>query len=250
MEVSVICVYNDEDALNSELVESLKNQGCEHELVLIDNRAGKFTCAADALNYGAAHAKGNILIFSHQDIYFKTSNELKRLADVISEVDIGDIVGTQGVIDKNYTYYSNLTAGKVFDSNLNNTYHDQKICVSCIDEGLFGMKRETWEKHHFDSLICNNWHLYAVEVCLHARKNKHKIWVAPIQIHHFSYGSISLSYMENLKKLCQRYRADFKYIWTTCYKVKTKSLYINSLVNLWVLNRKMKGIINWNEANI
>lgn len=241
MKISVICVYNNEDTLKMELLDSLTRQECDYELILIDNQRNEYSCAAKALNSAADRASGDILIFSHQDIRLKTSTELKKLANVIASVDTGDIVGTQGVIEKKNTYYSNLTAGKEYNPAIVDGYREEKIRVSCIDEGLFGMKKETWKKHNFDENICNNWHLYAVEVCLYARKTGHMIWVAPIQMHHSSFGNISLSYMENLKRLCEVYRKNFEYIWTTCYKVKTAPIYINTLVALWKLNRKIRG---------
>ena len=70
-----------------------------------------------------------------------------------------------------------------------------------------------------------------------ARKNGHKVFVCIIQLHHFSMGRITISYMDNLRKLCRVCRKDFKYIWTICYKVRTNALYINGLCLAWIINR-------------
>lgn len=238
--ISVICVYNNKAQFEAQLKKSLNQQNTDYELIALDNCDNKFKSAAQALNYGAGKSKGDILIFSHQDIYFKAENELKELADSIASCEAGSVIGVQGVIDNSNTYYSNITAGEAFNSDFCNDYEKALYEVSCVDEGLFGMKKSTWQIHNFDEELCYNWHLYAVEQCLYARSNNYKVYVYPSQVHHFSYGKISLSYMLNLKKLCKFYRDSFKYIWTTCYKVKTNPIYINTLIFIWTVNRIVK----------
>lgn len=237
MRISVICVYNDNCSLQNQLLDSLQKQNVEYELILLDNREHAFQSAAEALNKGVCQAKGDILIFSHQDIYLKTWEGLEKLADQIEKYPVGTIVGTQGIKEKSKLYYSNLTTGMNYNKELLHRFEEQPYQVSCVDEGLFGMRRKTWEQHPFDEKICDNWHLYCVEACLYARKNGHGVYAIPIQIHHFSRGQISLSYMKNLKSLCKKYRKDFRYIWTTCYKVRTNVIYINCLYCIWVANR-------------
>ena len=242
MNISVICVYNNEEQLNTQLKASLINQDIKYEFVAIKNTDGRFQSAAAALNYGARKSTGEVLVFSHQDIFLKTEDGLRELSDAISRCEKGTIIGTQGVREPSKRYYENLTAGPKFISELSNQYPMDLYPVSCVDEGMFGMKRSTWEEHPFDELLCDNWHLYAVEACLWARKNGHPVFVCPVELHHFSRGKISLGYMQNLKRLCQVYRKDFRYIWTTCYKVRTNAFYINTLVALWRLNRLRKKL--------
>ena len=239
--ISLICVYNDENQFQNELKASLDNQNEDYELIAINNINNDFESAATALNYGSKKATGNILIFSHQDIYLKRNDEIKRFADAIEKCEIGSVVGTQGVREKSKVYYTNITAGPIYDDRLIDEYEEKLYNVSCVDEGFFGMKRETWEALRFNEELCDNWHLYCVEMCLHTRENGGKVYVYPSQLHHFSMGTISLGYMDNLKRLCSTYRSSFKYVWTTCYKVRTNWFYINGLYILWYLNRKLRG---------
>ena len=74
MLISIICVYNNKEILEKYLLESLKTQNEEYELILIDNRENKFNSAASALNYGGKKSKGEILIFVHQDVEFYENN--------------------------------------------------------------------------------------------------------------------------------------------------------------------------------
>lgn len=237
MKVSIICVYNNEQQLEQQLKASLKKQNIKYEFIGINNIRNEYSSAAKALNYGASHATGDVLVFSHQDIYLKTPVELKNIVEAVFSCSIGTIVGTQGVKEPSKLYYTNLTSGPDYNADLVHDFDDKLYEVSCVDEGLFAMKKETWRNHNFDEVLCDNWHLYCVEACLNARKRGNKVFVFPSQVHHFSKGTISLEYMKNLKRLCEVYRRDFKYIWTTCYKVRTNWIYINALVAAWVINR-------------
>lgn len=241
MKISVICVYNQKETLDKQLAKSLESQDTAYELIAINNTACCYSSAASALNAGVNQSTGDILIFSHQDIYLKTSDALRTLAEAIDSSVVGDVIGTQGVREKSNRYYANLTAGGRYIPELLLDYNEKKIPVDCVDEGLFGMRRQTWKLHHFDEKLCDSWHLYAVECCLWSRRNRYQVYVCPIQVHHFSYGSISKSYMKGLVHIADAYRCNFKYIWTTCYKVSSSWLYIRILYIVWVLNRKMRG---------
>ena len=90
---SIICVYNNEDILNSFLLKSLSYQTVDYDLILIDNRFHDFNSATSALNYGSKKAKGEYLLFCHQDIKFigkdwleKTEKELNELKNLGSFV--------------------------------------------------------------------------------------------------------------------------------------------------------------------
>ncbi|MDO5381713.1 MAG: glycosyltransferase [Eubacteriales bacterium] len=241
MKISVVCVYNDEKAFQEQLKTSLENQLVEYELISICNKDKTFSSASSALNFGAGQATGDVLIFSHQDIFIKGSDQLELLARAIQEAPEYSVVGTQGIVDKSKCDVTNITAGQDYNSSEIHNYEYKLYEVSTFDEGLFGMKKSTWERHKFDEKICDNWHLYAIEQCLYARSHAGRVYVYPIQFHHYSMGTISLSYMNTLKELCRIYRKDFKYIWTTCYKVRTNPIYINILVKIWLLNRIIRG---------
>ena len=72
--ISIIRVFNDEKLLSKYLLKSLKNQTACNELILIDNTKNKFKSASKALNYGAKKAKGEYLMFIHQDVKLCSHN--------------------------------------------------------------------------------------------------------------------------------------------------------------------------------
>lgn len=239
VKVSVICVYNDRQQLENCLCNGLNKQVIDHELILVDGSTGKFKSSAEALNSGVSQSKGEILIFAHQDVYLKTENELSEFVNFLASTPKGTIVGVAGAVENNRTNIGNHTSGLEIN--------DDYICkvngpieASCIDECFFGMTRDTYELHHFDEILCDNWHLYAVEQCLYHRMNGGKVYVFPLQVHHSSRGKINLKYMDGLIKLASCYRNNFRYIWTTCYKVRCNPIYCKALRLIWITNRKIR----------
>lgn len=63
----MICVSNNNRILHDYLLKSLSAQKGVYELIIVDNSIGKWNSAASALNWGARNAKGDLLMFVHQD---------------------------------------------------------------------------------------------------------------------------------------------------------------------------------------
>lgn len=231
MKVSVICVFNNPEQLSKQLINSLNRQDVKFEIIKVDGRCNRYKSAAQALNYGASVAKGDVLIFSHQDIVIEEADGLKRIANFIHEKPIGSVIGVAGAIEGNRRNKGNYISGNDTPERIKNP-----VTASTVDECFFGMRRDTYELHHFDEFLCDDWHLYAVEQCLYHRKDS-KIYIYPIKVHHYSPGKISLKYMDGLIKLADHYHGNYKYIWTTCYKIKSNPLTCRLLRNAWLINR-------------
>lgn len=239
MEISIICIYNDQKQLDNCLIKSLRKQSIKYELILVDGSEKKYESCASALNYGVSESHGEILVFTHQDIILKREKELELFTQYISEMPTGTIVGIAGALEKNKFNIGNYTSGLRVNEQLIRKI-SSPIQVSCVDECFFGMKKSTYNEHKFNEFLCDNWHLYAVEQCLYHRKYEGRVFVYPSQIHHLSKGKINLYYMNGLVKLADEYRENFKYIWTTCYKVNTDYYTIRLLRFIWIMNRKIK----------
>lgn len=240
MQVSIICVYNNSKQFQDQLQKTISEQDLDCEIIGIDNSNNCFTSAAAALNYGAKSAKGDILVFCHQDIVFKTENELSKFVRCIENLPVGSIVGGAASVELSKKNIGNYTSGEQYVPELANKY-DKIVTVSAVDEAIFGMKLQTYNTHNFNEKMCDGWHLYAVEQCLYHRKQGNDIVLCPIEFHHFSGGKINLQYMKNILRIADHYKKNFKYIWTTCYKIRSNYLYTRSLYVLWVLNRLVKG---------
>lgn len=149
--ISVICVWNNETQYQRLLIDSLQKQNCDYEMISIDNRNQSFSSCAAALNWGAAHSQGDVLVFVHQDIAFETPSSLKNFGFFIANhPDM--IIGAYGAKKKG------------------NSYEAPYACET-VDECCFGMTRECFNRLRFNEEICDGWHLYAVEMCLRGKDN-------------------------------------------------------------------------------
>lgn len=92
--LSIICVYNDEKQY-FDMVDSINTD--DYELVPVNNTAGRFSSASEALNFGAEKANGDVLIFCHQDILFGLESIKELTNPVILDLNEPLIVGSHGV---------------------------------------------------------------------------------------------------------------------------------------------------------
>lgn len=217
--ISIICCYNNIVQLN-ELNNSIDNQNIdvECEKIFLDNREQQFKSAAKALNYGAKRANGELLLFVHQDIYFKGNNSLKELVDLahlLKDRDIGGVAGAN-VNKGKKQILTNITHSKGYKEYTEYNFEKEYVETETIDECVIIMTKETWKQHPFDEIICNNWHFYAVEACLYARLSGGKVYTFDAEINHLSEtGTMGVTYFLALFRLLKAYKNKCKYIVAT-----------------------------------
>lgn len=239
-QIAVICIYNNETQFKEQLVASLDRQDVEFDLICIDNSNQRFASASKALNYAAKQVNADVLIFTHQDITIKEQSGLREFANAVWLGKSGNIYGSSGAREIEKNNIGTYTSGLVYDDSIIKKPSTVEK-VSCLDESFFGMKKETYDMYEFNELLCDDWHLYCVEMCLRARQRGNDVFMVPIQLHHFSKGRVSWNYMKCLKRVAKAYKSDFKYIWTTVYKVRTNDIYMSILTTIWYLNRKIRN---------
>lgn len=218
--ISIVCVFNNAKVLDEYLQKSLKNQTADYELILIDNTDNKYRSASEALNYGAKKAKGNYLMFVHQDVDLYSKNCLENVEDTINSLHKLGVVGIAGKSKEGII--TNIKHGipptLVSKSKIN---RPQK--VQTLDECLFIVPHTVFNKYKFNEKICDDWHLYSVEYCLNLLKNNYNVYVIPNFIYHASAGySLSNSYFIVLEKLLRKYKEDYNWIYTTVWNWNTK----------------------------
>ena len=188
MDFSIICIYNNEEKLKSELQKSLEKQkNVTYETIFIDNTNQKYRNAKDAFCYATEKATGKYFMFLHQDIIFEHENTLETIYNILEKNNDFGIAGVAGQCG-NETI-SNIFHGKD-RTKVSNTNIDQIKQVDTVDECLFVIKKDLYKKITFDNLICEGWHLYAVEYSLLMRKNGQKVIVIPIELYHKSKGRL------------------------------------------------------------
>ncbi|ADP77868.1 glycosyl transferase family 2 [Methanothermus fervidus DSM 2088] len=250
--ISVICVYNNEKILNDYLLRSLEKQ-VDHERILVDNRFNKFKSAAEALNYAGKKAKGDYLLFCHQDVELLTKDWLKKAEEILEDLDNLGVAGVAGVtkegVKKNVIIHE-------FPPKRWGTPINKPVEVETVDECLFIVPREVFKKYKFDEKTCQGWHLYCVDYCLDLKKRGFKIYTLPLKIYHLSKHSEEMNalktilnlgyhpsdYYEELKKILEKHK-DLKEIHTTCGTWRTdEPLLLQRLKLLFSLAlRKIQG---------
>ena len=229
--ISVICVYNNKTVLEDFLLRSLRDQTCDHELVLLDNTRQQFSSAAKALNHGANDAKGKYLMFVHQDIALDSNSwlvDVEKLLDSLTDLGIAGVAGAR----------SSTTTGKLEVST--NIVHgtparraSPKVLhkperVQTVDECLFIVPKSVYDLLPFDEEVCCDWHLYAVDYSLMVAHSGLGAYAIPAVVYHrsggtnkgllqsvLSMGPYDPGYYQTLDKLLKKHRSYVMKICTT-----------------------------------
>ncbi len=172
-EVTIVCCYNNLKTYN-DFVNTLKAQTCPCEIIGIDNRDNKaFTSCAGAYNSVKDQINTKYVIYSHQDILLTEPDTLAKFVSYLDRINADDILGVAGARADIIGFYSNIkhvlsTSGKIVDAGW---YPVKGGIMECdtVDECFFGGYAEHFKKYPFDEVVCSNWHLYAVEACLHTK---------------------------------------------------------------------------------
>lgn len=216
--ISIICCHTGEDKL-AYLSDSLEQQSIPYEAIFLDNSGQRYSSASLALNAGAEVAHGDLLMFAHQDVRFKDKKALEDLCRLCEVMEPGDVGGVAGAIS--------VKGRKVTKTNITHSAEERHYApidalpsdymeVDSIDECLIMMPRETWENHHFDESLCDDWHCYGVEQSLFARKGGHKVYVFDARVNHLSStGTLSQSFFDAVIRLVRHYEHDFNTVVAT-----------------------------------
>lgn len=84
------------------------------------------------------------------------------------------------------------------------------------------MHKQVLEKICFDTVLCDGWHLYGVDLCLQAHAQGMQVLVFSMYLWHRSEGNMDPSYFSCLEKLAQKYKNSYKVINTCCASVVTR----------------------------
>ena len=179
---SVIVVYTDQKKLEEAKTWVQKQTIWDAlELIALDNQKKSFSSAAKALNYGAEMAKGEILVFMHQDVYLWDLNAMDVYSAYL-ESHPNTIIGPAGKLEGgNVVMDLYETKDKIERGERAN---GQIYEVATLDECLIAMTRNTWERLRFDEICCDNWHGYAMDICMANKLAGYRNVMVPLKICH------------------------------------------------------------------
>jgi hypothetical protein len=222
--ISIVCVYNDKEVLDKYLLKSLTTQSVEYELILVENIKENFKSASEALNHGANKAKGDYLMFVHQDVDLKSNRWLEYIEKAMNTLNNCGIAGVAGIPENEFKIKSNIENG------IPPTSVGEKIKVptkvQTVDECLVIIPKSVFKEFKFDEKL-GGWHLYAVDYSLNIQKYGFNVYVLPTYVYHRSYMlHYPKEYYQTLKLLYKKYKDDYKMIhsccgvWNTSYPIR------------------------------
>jgi len=247
MTLSIICPTNDKSKCERWLLPSLARQDFrDFEVVLVDTNESRVGSAAEALNVGAAKAKGDYLVFVHHDVELLDSRELRRLVESLKGRDflVAGAAGTCSVSGKPWRKHTitNLVHGEQREHPGNSTRISDATPCETLDECLFVVPRSVWMARPFP-VFYPSWHLYAVEYALWANvRRKGSVLAVPLNLwHHSSGGSFNKSYYGALRVLSRMYRKDYSVLHTPIAAWPTQAVLLEARILLDWLLRKARG---------
>ena len=223
-DISIVVASNDEEKLNSLLLDSLRKQmNVNYEIIIIN---GGYKSASAAYNAGAEKANADYIMFVHQDIVFNSS---KSLFDMLQYKSLLDsqyaLLGVAGVYEgKDGTKHRLMTIQNGPEKKVwsKYTFTDVEEIFS-VDECAFIMKKDLFMKYKFSD-IGNTWHFYAVELCLHLKRDGYKIGVIPADLWHCSIGTLNADFFMSARVVTQKYMNYFPKIYSTCITIDTSDI--------------------------
>ena len=96
--ISVVCVYNKESIFANVFLKSLQKQTAAYELIALDNASGRFRSAAEAYYFGGSSAKGDYIMFVHQDMWLAMSTWLEDAERTLGHLPALGVAGVAGAV--------------------------------------------------------------------------------------------------------------------------------------------------------
>ena len=186
---SIVICYNNSDQYEKAIgyidAQSIRE---EIEIVGVDNTDKRFPSAAKALNSGASAARGEIVVFMHQDLYLIERDAIEKVYLRLASMNKPTLLGVAGYLHNEEEVIYNLYEGgkrirrsKRFDA-------EKLYAVETVDECFVACKKEVWERYRFDEDTCDNWHFYAVDLSYQIALDAGTVVVYPLALWHSSEG--------------------------------------------------------------
>ena len=187
--ISVVCVYNNERILNKILLSCLDRQTAEHERILIDNREGRFTSAAEALNHGGNRARGQYIMFLHQDMWLGSESWLQDAEKLMGSLPHLGVAGVAGMtktgrhwVERAKFSIRSIDGGPLEGIGLRRA--ETPVEVQTLDECLLIVPREVFATLQFDPRAFDGWDCYGADYSLSAQQAGLRAYVIPGESDH------------------------------------------------------------------
>jgi len=232
--ISVVCVYNNERILKDALLKSLENQTVEFELITLDNRDGRYSSAAEALNSGGKKANGDYIMFAHQDMWLYSESWLEEAERILESIPDLGVAGVAGMSEKGRTKDERRKGCfDVFDDRVygqeGSLYVQRPEEVQTLDECLLIVPGSVFGKLEFDAAVFDGWHCYGADYCLSVKQLGLKAYVIPALCCHSCLRQNMKDLLKYQRRLYYKHGKNYRHIYTWMYEVSWLKLKLFSM---------------------
>jgi len=218
----------------------MRKQTAKCELILLDNRGGRFKSAAEALNEGGSRATGDYIMFVHQDICLATDSWLKDVESILNTLPTLGVAGVAGVSENGRNWYERMSFSISGQDNEKSPEHG---CVrlpeevQTLDECVLIVPRSVFDRLRFDESVFDGWDCYGADYCLSAREMGLKVYVVPAPCDHCcSRAHYPIWHFKDLltyqRRLYRKHKGSYGRIYTWMGTVSCLNLKVRSFICL------------------
>ena len=237
--ISIVCVYNKEKTMQNVLLKCLKNQTVKFELIALDNTDNKYKSASEALNHGGVKAKGDYIMFVHQDMWLGSDSWLEDAEGTLKSIPALGVAGVAGMSEegRNWEERCRWSIVEFGDPWGGRKPVQRPEKVQTLDECLLIVPRSVFAKLQFDEEMFDGWDCYGADYCLSVRQLGLTAYVIPgLCSHSCLRASYHIWEFKELlkfhKRLSARHRKNNKHIYTWVGEVSWLSLRLRELMQL------------------
>ena len=217
--ISVIVCSRKASKKTAHLDHIAQTIGCDYEYIKIDNSENKYSIT-QAYNKGVNNAKGDILVFIHEDVFFLTENWGTVLLEKFRKNDSTGLIGvagTKALLNKPGSWAS---AGKEY--HCGQVVHDLKhkdgqfltmfsydktdTKVVAVDGLFFTVRGTLFERIRFDEQTFRHFHFYDLDICMQVSATHDIIVTYDILLKHLSAGTFDAVWKQNAELFINKYK--------------------------------------------
>jgi glycosyltransferase involved in cell wall biosynthesis len=196
-----------------------KTIGCEYEYVRVDNTQNTMGICA-AYNKGVESAKGDLLVFIHEDCFFMETgwgNVLYSKFNADKNLGLVGAAGTQYLFANSPAWIAagmpfirgrvvhELRGGEMFVLTVF-SWDKTDAEVVAVDGLFFTIPGKLFDAIRFDENTFPGFHFYDLDICMQVRRT-HKLLVTwDIMLKHLSGGNMNAVWLEYGNKFLEKYK--------------------------------------------
>ncbi len=206
------------DSLKQNINETI---GSEYELCIIDNSKNQYNIFT-AYNEALKSAKGDLLIFAHDDVVrYHTQNWGKNIENHFAEDSQLGLIGVAGshfMPDFPAEWYCCHTSsggciqtvnGKTENMQyLENFKNDKTLLEAVLVDGMWMcVRKKLFQIIRFDDRTFEGWHCYDTDICLQVINAGYKVGiVSDVLIEHTSFGTWNRQWVKATKQVYEKWK--------------------------------------------